>query len=109
MKKILKFLVIFIIMIAFFVLTTVVCTSCDGGRNNSSNPDNIPFFDQCDVIDNVKGTKKVVSINELRLPKSLYSIEKFEFEGHEYIRFKFNTGNSNNAGIVHNPECKKCK
>ena len=37
----------------------------------------------------------------------MYS-HKFTFEEHDYIRFKDNT-NPYSGGVVHDPNCKKCK
>ena len=36
-------------------------------------------------------------------------IDKFEYEGHEYIWFKRGVGESTSGSAVHNPNCKYCK
>ena len=32
-------------------------------------------------------------------------VKEFKYKGHEYIKFSANSS----YGVVHNPECKKCK
>lgn len=32
-------------------------------------------------------------------------VKEFKYKGHEYIKFSSNSS----YGVVHNPECKKCK
>ena len=36
-------------------------------------------------------------------------IDKFEYEGHEYIWFKRGQGDYTSGSAIHNPNCKYCK
>lgn len=36
-------------------------------------------------------------------------IDKFEYEGHEYIWFKRGQGDNASGSAIHNPNCKYCK
>lgn len=37
------------------------------------------------------------------------TIDKFEYEGHEYIWFKRGTADYTSGSAIHNPNCKYCK
>lgn len=37
------------------------------------------------------------------------TIDKFEYEGHEYIWFKRGAGDYTSGSAIHNPNCKYCK
>lgn len=37
------------------------------------------------------------------------TIDKFEYEGHEYIWFKRGQGDCTSGSAIHNPNCKYCK
>lgn len=93
-------------LIKIFVLVVVALLFC----NCINEKNGIPFTEQMEIRNYEANsyTSEIVSFVELNLP-TMTTIEKFSFEGHDYIRFKFNGGNSLNSGIVHNPECRKCK
>lgn len=38
-----------------------------------------------------------------------YYVNKFEYEGHEYIQFSATFDSRSRNGIVHNPRCKYCR
>lgn len=63
--------------------------------------------DTVKVIDSNFKTSTDLSIDSL--PNNISYIQKYTFEEHEYIYFEFNIGYSRTGGVVHNPECSKCK
>ena len=42
-------------------------------------------------------------------PSMRIIIDKFEYEGHEYIWFKRGAGDYTSGSAIHNPNCKYCK
>lgn len=94
--------------VIYFMMLIGVILFC-GCDDHNSNTRDIPFYDQIVIEDYDTKTTTVESITELKLPQTISKIDKFTFEGHEYIRFKFSGGSTASGGAIHNPECKKCK
>lgn len=70
---------IFILTLA--TIATVGCGNVDVPPANEKKVDPVVFFDE---------------------------IYKFNYEEHSYIYFQSSYGRYSKAGVVHNPECKKC-
>lgn len=47
--------------------------------------------------------------NNKELSNIRIEIDKFEYEGHEYIWFKRGAGDYTSGSAIHNPNCKYCK
>lgn len=56
------------------------------------------------------GNVEVPSANEKKVDPVIFfdEIYKFTYEEHSYIYFQSSYGRYSKAGVVHNPECKKC-
>lgn len=56
------------------------------------------------------GKSEVPSANEKKVDPVIFfdEIYKFTYEEHSYIYFQSSYGRYSKAGVVHNPECKKC-
>ena len=50
----------------------------------------------------VEDFKKVIN-------SPILSIEHFEYKGHDYILFDSGDGHWAGGGVVHDPDCDKCK
>ena len=70
---------IFILILA--TIATVGCGNVEAPPANEKKVDPVIFFDE---------------------------IYKFNYEEHSYIYFQSSYGRYSKAGVVHNPECKKC-
>jgi hypothetical protein len=57
------------------------------------------------------GNVEVPPANEKKVDPVIFfdEIYKFKYEEHSYIYFQSSYGRYSKAGVVHNPECKKCK
>ncbi len=57
------------------------------------------------------GRTEVPPANEKKVDPVIFfdEIYKFKYEEHSYIYFQSSYGRYSKAGVVHNPECKKCK
>jgi hypothetical protein len=57
------------------------------------------------------GKVEVPPANEKKVDPVIFfdEIYKFKYEEHSYIYFQSSYGRYSKAGVVHNPECKKCK
>lgn len=57
------------------------------------------------------GSTEVPPANEKKVDPVIFfdEIYKFKYEEHSYIYFQSSYGRYSKAGVVHNPECKKCK
>lgn len=69
----------FILILA--TIATVGCGNVEAPPANEKKVDPVIFFDE---------------------------IYKFNYEEHSYIYFQSSYGRYSKAGVVHNPECKKC-
>jgi hypothetical protein len=56
------------------------------------------------------GNVEVPPANEKKVDPVIFfdEIYKFKYEEHSYIYFQSSYGRYSKAGVVHNPECKKC-
>lgn len=56
------------------------------------------------------GNIEVPPANEKEVDPVIFfdEIYKFKYEEHSYIYFQSDYGRISKAGVVHNPECKKC-
>lgn len=56
------------------------------------------------------GNVEVPPANEKKVDPVIFfdEIYKFNYEEHSYIYFQSSYGRYSKAGVVHNPECKKC-
>ena len=70
---------IFILILS--TIATVGCGNVEAPPANEKKVDPVIFFDE---------------------------IYKFNYEEHSYIYFQSSYGRYSKAGVVHNPECKKC-
>lgn len=98
-----------IIYFAIAIISTICLYSCD---NFSHTEYDIPLYDQVYVsnYDEFGGHTSIIeSAAKLNLPAGISEINKFVFEGHDYIRFRFSVTTNANGGVVHSPECRKCK
>jgi hypothetical protein len=57
------------------------------------------------------GKGEVPPANEKKVDPVIFfdEIYKFKYEEHSYIYFQSSYGRYSKAGVVHNPECEKCK
>lgn len=37
------------------------------------------------------------------------NVKEFNYKGHDYIKFEDSYSQYKNSGVVHNPDCKKCR
>lgn len=54
-------------------------------------------------------TEYLILKNNSKDPSMQIIIDKFEYEGHEYIWFKRGAGDYTSGSAIHNPNCKYCK
>lgn len=52
--------------------------------------------------DSIEDFKKAIN-------SPILSIEHFEYKGHDYILFDSGNGHWAGGGVVHDPDCNKCK
>ena len=81
-------------LIAIMLFVSALFTSC-----NKKDYSNLPHTDYPEYIYTVHTTSKGYEYVEKDL------VRKIQFEGHDYIIFEMST---HKAGVVHNPECRKC-
>ena len=57
------------------------------------------------------GRTEVPPANEKKVDPVIFfdEIYKFKYEEHSYIYFQSSYGRYSKAGVVHNPECQKCR
>lgn len=49
---------------------------------------------------------------EVQTKKNYYmpdNVKEFNYKGHDYIKFEDSYSQYKNSGVVHNPDCKKCR
>ena len=49
---------------------------------------------------------------EVKKKKNYYmpeNVKEFNYKGHDYIKFEDSYSQYKNSGVVHNPDCKKCR
>lgn len=82
MKR-MRFLLVYIILVITLLIIAISAISCSSNpkrMGNHSTNENIPWE----------------------------HVTEFNYKGHDYIKFDEWFGYRGYAGVVHNPECKKC-
>ena len=78
---------------------------------NAENNDNT-IFEKYYLTENyIKRIKRNTSIEDFKkvINSPILSIEHFEYKNHDYIIFDSGDGHWAGGGVVHDPDCDKCK
>ena len=89
-----EFRVTTIVLVLFITLGIVACVDNNAKITSSNKVSDKEYL-------NIKDSNGHVHLQLI--------IDKFEYEGHEYIWFKRGQGDHSSGGAVHNPDCKYCK
>lgn len=82
------------VLVVFIILGIAACVDNNAKITSSNKVSDKEYL-------NIKDSNGYVDLQLI--------IDKFEYEGHEYIWFKRGQGNKVSGGPVHNPDCKYCK
>lgn len=82
-------------LIAIMLFVSVLFTSC-----NKTDYSSLPHSEMPSYVRTVHTTSSGYNYVETEIAR------KIAFEGHDYIIFEMST---HKAGVVHNPDCNKCK